>query len=150
MTVSIRRATRADVEALVALERDFPSDRLSARHFRHLLTRANADVHVAVRRTRMVGNVVLLYRRGNAAARLYSLVVASGERGRGIARTLLRAAEKAARRHGCDTMRLEVRPDNKAALRLYEKSGYRTVRRISGFYEDGTDALRLERALRAR
>jgi [ribosomal protein S18]-alanine N-acetyltransferase len=149
MTVSIRRATLADVEALVALERDFPSDRLSRRNFCHLLTRANADVHVCLHARHVIGNAVVLYRRGGHAARLYSIVVSPAARGRGAASALLRAAETGARRRHCERVTLEVRPGNNAAIRLYEKFGYAMTRRIAGFYQDGRDALRFERTLRA-
>lgn len=149
MTVVIRRATLADLPVLVALERDFPGDRLSRRSFRHLLTRARADVWVAVADDCIVGNAVVLYRAHVRQARLYSLVVHPARRGRGIARGLVDAAEAAARLHDCACVHLEVRIDNDPALGLYAKLGYRTVRRIPRFYEDGQDALRLERRLEA-
>ncbi|MBI2779202.1 MAG: GNAT family N-acetyltransferase [Gammaproteobacteria bacterium] len=57
---------------------------------------------------------------------VYSLVVDPACQGRGIARGLLEAAEQAAAAKGCITMRLEVRADNEAAIRLYCKAGYRT------------------------
>jgi [ribosomal protein S18]-alanine N-acetyltransferase len=146
--VVIRRATLADLEPLVALERLFPTDRLSRRNFRHLLTRANADVFVCADGDGLLGNAVVLYRAHARRARLYSLVVAPAARGRGIAGRLLRHAEGAVRAHRCSTLYLEVRPSNTAARRLYKKFGYRMMRRVSRFYDDGTDALCLEQQLR--
>lgn len=147
MAVVIRRATLTELPALVALERSFPGDRLSRRSFRHLLTRARAEVWVAVADDRVAANAVVLYRTRTRQARLYSLVVDPALRGRGIAQALLEAAEAAARARGCVRVYLEVRRDNGAALALYAKRGYRPVGRISQFYEDGEDALRLERRL---
>lgn len=148
-TLAYRRGTLRDLDALLALEQDFPSDRLSRRRFRHFLTRGNADIWVCVAGDRVVGNALMLYRAATKTARLYSIVTDPKMRGRGVARTLLQTIEAAARRRGTARVCLEVRTDNVAAIKLYEKFGYRLARRIKRFYEDGQDALRFERALTA-
>ena len=72
----IRHATLDDLEQLVALEeRCFESDRISRRRFRHLLTRANASTLVAEEGGRLLGYVLVLFSRGTALARLYSIAV---------------------------------------------------------------------------
>ncbi len=149
MNFEIRRAAFRDLTALLALEASFPGDRLSRRGFRHLLRRANGDVWVAVDRDGLLGNAVVLYRRNAKSARLYSLVVAAAARGRGIARALLETAELAAAARRAQRLYLEVRCDNDAAIRLYQKLGYRLLGRLPRFYEDGQDALRFERRLDA-
>lgn len=146
-TFVYRRAALRDLDQLLALERDFPSDRLSRRSFRHLLTRAKAEVWVCAANGRVIGNAVVLYRAGSKTARLYSLVTDPKTRGRGVATTLLETVEAAARRRRAARLCLEVRPDNAAAIKLYEKFGYRLAQRMEQFYEDGKDALRFERAL---
>ena len=147
MNSTIRRAGLADLAALIALERCFPGDRLSARSFRHLLTHARADVWVAADASELLGNAVVLYRRHSTRGRLYSLVVAPSARGRGIARALVEAAETAAAAAGARHLYLEVRCDNAAAIGLYRKLGYHPVARLPRYYEDGQDAIRLERPL---
>lgn len=147
MSLHIRRAGRADLAALVMLERSFPGDRLTRRGFRHLLTRAHADVWVAADGAELLGNAVVLYRTHTTSARLYSLVVAPVARGRGIARALVQAAEAAATARRVRRMFLEVRCDNAAAIRLYQKLGYRLMGQLPGFYEDGADGWRLENLL---
>jgi ribosomal protein S18 acetylase RimI-like enzyme len=102
---------------------------------------------VYARATQVLGNAVVLYRRGSRGARLYSLVTHPAHRGRGIGQRLLAAAEHAARRRRCSEMRLEVRPANRAAIRIYGKRGYEVTQRIERFYGDGADALRLVKAL---
>jgi [ribosomal protein S18]-alanine N-acetyltransferase len=147
LRLTIRRARLSDLEPLVQLERLFPSDALSRRNFRHLLTRARADVWVAAHGAHLLGNAVVLYRRGSAGARLYSLVVDPAVRGRGIAGRLLLQAQAAARRRRCSRLQLEVRPRNRAAIRLYRRFGYTLTGRLEAFYQDGTDALRFTVAL---
>ncbi|MBI3899721.1 MAG: GNAT family N-acetyltransferase [Gammaproteobacteria bacterium] len=145
---TLRRARLSDIDALLELERVFPTDRLSRRSFQHLLLRAHADVWIGVLGDHLVANIAVLYRADSKRARIYSLVVAPAARGRGIAQTLLALAEKSARRRGRERLYLEVRLDNRAAIALYRKLGYQRRQRLPGFYEDGTDALRLEKNLR--
>jgi ribosomal protein S18 acetylase RimI-like enzyme len=143
----IRRAHPGDLHALTALEAYFPTDRLSRASFRHLLTRGNADVLVFALDTRILGDIVVFYRRGSRTARFYSLVTHPDFRGRGIGSRLLAQAERIARGRDSQRVRLEVRPRNAAAIRLYRERGYEITGRIAGFYEDGTDALRMEKRL---
>lgn len=143
----IRAAQLSDVPALVRLETLFPSDQLSARNFRHLLTRGHAQVLVATEHGALIGNVVLLFRRGRRAARVYSLVVHPDFQRRGVARALLQAAEAEAQRRGYTQLSLEVRADNAPALGLYTALGYDAMRWLPGFYADGTAAQRLLKPL---
>lgn len=144
----IRRATDADLAALVELENaSFALDRMSARQLRRHLDSGSARILAATRGSRLAGAAVLFFRRGSRAARLYSIAVAADARGRGIGEALLEAAERAAVRRGCDRLRLEVRVDNAAAQRLYERRGYRRFGRLAAYYEDGHDAWRYEKIL---
>lgn len=145
----IRRATPADLDALVALEQAaFTTDHLSRRQYRRHLHGASALVLAASVHSQLCGKAVVFFRRNSDIARLYSIAVAESARGRGLGERLLQAAEAASRRHGARCMRLEVRQDNAAAMRLYERQGYRRFGAYPGFYEDGADAWRYEKALR--
>ena len=146
----IRRATLADLDALIALERHaFTTDHLSPRQYRRHINNANACVLAAVDATGLLGKAVVFFRRGSDIARLYSIAVAQSARGRGVGQALLVAAERAARTHGSRRLRLEVRQDNASAIRLYERLGYRRFGAYAKFYEDGADAWRYEKGLRA-
>lgn len=147
MSSTIRRATTADLSALLTLENSFPGDQLQREHFRHLLTRARADVWLCAAGESPLGNAIVLYRSGSRRARLYSLVVAPRARGRGLARALVETAKQAAAARGCGTMTLEVRCDNVPAINLYRKLGYRFIERLPRYYEDRQDGLRLECSL---
>jgi ribosomal protein S18 acetylase RimI-like enzyme len=61
---------------------------------------------------------------------------------------LLATAERFAVKRGSSAMRLEVRADNVAAQRLYERRDYRRFGVRRGYYEDRADALRYEKALK--
>ena len=146
----LRRAHTGDLPALVALENGvFDYDRMSAAQYRRHLASASAVLLVAEADARLLGSALLFLRRGTRVGRLYSLATAPEARGRGVARTLLVAVEGEAVRRGCDRLRLEVRTDNAAAVALYERSGYRRIGAMSGYYDDGSDALRYEKWLAA-
>ena len=144
----VRRARPSDLDALVALEKtSFDHDRVSRAQWKRHLRSDSACVLVAVQAGKVAGCLLLFFRRGSRTARLYSIAIAQHARGRGLGAALLGAAEREARRRGCDAMRLEVRTDNSVAIALYEKRGYRRSDRIHGFYENGTDAWRYQKGL---
>ena len=147
----IRRALPADLAALVVLERAaFTTDHLSQRQYRRHLRSDSAAVLAAVDGSGLLGKAVVFFHRGSDIVRLYSIAVADAARGRGLGEALLAAAERTAFRHGARRMRLEVRKDNAAAIRLYERTGYRRLGAYAQFYEDGADAWRYEKGLRDR
>lgn len=146
--MSIRRARVADVAALVELERTFPSDRLSARSFRDLIRGGRADVWIYEQAGTLLGNAVVLYRRGTRIARLYSLVVTPRARGRGIGGALLDWTERNAARRACAELRLEVRSDNTRAQTLYASRGYARLGTRPNFYDDGKPAVVWGKTLR--
>ncbi len=62
--------------------------------------------------------------RGQPLLNLHDIAVLPEQRGRGIARALLRAIADHARALGCCKLTLEVRADNPAAQRLYLAEGF--------------------------
>ena len=57
-------------------------------------------------------------------AEVVTLVVMRGHRSMGVGRALLRAAERIAREHGFDTVKIAVMTGNVRAQNFYEASGY--------------------------
>ena len=144
----IRSAIKEDLDALVALENaSFEGDRISRRQFNYLLKKGNASILVAELDGRLVGDLVLLYSRATSVARLYSIAVDEHMRGKGIARTLMQAAEREAWDHQRAYLRLEVRKDNHAAISLYESLDYRRLGEHPDYYDDHMDAWRFEKSL---
>lgn len=147
----VRPARAADLDALIDLEqRVFATDRLSRASLRRLLSSPSAAVIVAEVGARVIGAAVVLFRARARVARLYSIAVAPPMNGKGVAGALLTAAERAAVRRKCRSMRLEVHETNAAAISRYRKSGYRQFGCHAAYYEDGGDALRFEKPLGAR
>ena len=146
--VAIRRARQADVGALVTLEdRCFTSDRLSRRNFLRLLRTGHCVCLVAERADTVVGYGLVLLHGATALAHLYSIAVDPKRQGEGIGTALLAACEEEARVAGRVVLRLEVRPDNPAAIRMYHAAGYKEIGTYADYYEDHSDALRMEKQL---
>ena len=148
MSPCIRPATLLDLPALIDLEqRCFSSDRLSKRSFKAFIRHGAHQLLVCEDAHTLVGYALLLFRSGTLLSRLYSLAVAPEQRGKGIAATLLDAAEKYARNRQSAYLRLEVRNDNDVAITLYTRLGYHTFDHASHYYSDGCTALRMEKCL---
>lgn len=143
-----REAKKTDIEALVKIEnRCFTEDRLTARNFHWMLEKAHADIIVVVAEKQIAGYGLLLYRRGTSLVRLYSLALLPEFRGTGLAGALLSELESCARRRNCVYFRLEVRPDNVAAIALYRRHGYRQFDIKQDYYADHSEALCFEKRI---
>jgi ribosomal-protein-alanine N-acetyltransferase len=148
----VRDARPGDLADLGRLEVEaFPTNRLSRRSMRRLLTAPSARLRVLSDRAEggVEGYQLTLFRRGSGVARLYSLVVAPSQRGKGTAELLLADAEALAARRGARVLRLEVRRDNARAIRFYARLGYRKIGEVAQYYADMADALRYEKPLGA-
>lgn len=147
-SIIFRAASLADVDALLAIENNcFDSDQLSRRSFKWMINKANALLLVAEQQQNIMGYVLLLYARGTSLGRIYSLAVLPQYRNQKIARALMCEAEQAALSAGRSFIRLEVRPDNLGAIKLYESLGYHQFEIVTDYYEDHANALRMMKVL---
>lgn len=144
----IRPAKTDDLEQLIAMETAcFETDRLSRRSFLHFIKQGAHDLLVLASGNRILGYVLVLYRAGTNLGRMYSIAVLPDEQGKGLSKQLLAAAEDAAQERRCGYMRLEVSVNNVPAISLYRYYGYQTIGTIKQYYENGEDALRMEKRL---
>lgn len=147
--LKIRKAKPSDLEAIEAIENaSFTVDRFARRTFARLLKRVSASLLIAEGEGGApLGYILLLFRKGAKAARLYSLATAPAARGQGVGTYLVRAGAQCAIERGCERLRLEVRASNNTAISLYKRNGFRIVDRLPGYYRDGATAVRMERRL---
>jgi len=143
-TISIPPATSADCDALVALEAlCFTYSQIGKRSFQRLLRSSSAAIHLAFIDEQLAGYSLLLSRSNSRRWRLYSLATAPFSRGQGVARQLLLKARDVAAAAGANKLSLEVKCDNKAAIALYQDVGFETVDLLIGYYDDGSDGLKM-------
>jgi [ribosomal protein S18]-alanine N-acetyltransferase len=80
-------------------------------------------------------------------ASLDAIAVVPKERGTGLGKVILEAAESVARRDGARFLSLVTADSNLAALDLFLRSGYRVMSRHSRFYPRGQDAVKMVKPL---
>jgi len=151
VSLALRDATPADLDALVDLERACypPQQAYSREEYRYALTRAKAVNLLAEEATAIVGFVGAFHHRAHRIGHVYTVNVHPKERGRGLGLRLLEACEARLRTLGMTRCVLEVNVENEPAMRLYEKAGYARAELLEGYYTQYhvNDAWRYEKAL---
>jgi ribosomal-protein-alanine N-acetyltransferase len=97
----------------------------------------------AVADERMIGFIAGDPRPSEGFSWIATIGVLPEYRGKGFGRALLEACEM---RLTTERIRLSVRPGNLEAIRMYEKAGYKLIDRWMGYYDDGEDALVMEKS----
>jgi GNAT superfamily N-acetyltransferase len=127
----IRRAVSADVPALAALATHlgYPATpEAMGERLERIAARDDYETYVAERDGRVVGFAGVMhglsYVYDPPYARLLSLVVEPGERGKGTGAALVAAAERWARGRGAEQMHLTTALRREGAHRFYEGLGY--------------------------
>lgn len=159
--VVLRVATLQDLASLQYIEQTcFTTDRLSKSRFKFYIDAQHAELIVAEREPlntnstltkasnkSIVGYGLLLLRRGTQLTRLYSIAVLPEARGLGVAEKLINSLGERALLRGKRFMRLEVAVGNAGAIALYKKLGFSQFGMYSDYYDDHTDALRMQKLL---
>ncbi len=85
----------------------------------------------------------------SAALHIRNLAVDTRYRRQGVASRLIRASVNRYPDGKFSSVRLEVRPSNSSAIALYRHWGFRVIKRIPQYYEDGEAALVMSRPIDA-
>lgn len=152
MTWQLRRATPADVDAIMALETStFENDAWSPEMMARDVADPGCYYLVAFppdEPGRIQGYAGLLAPRGALEGDIQTIAVAGPARGHGLGRTLMLSLIAEARRRGAREVFLEVRADNPAAQRLYRRLGFDEVGVRRGYYQpDNVDAIVMRLAI---
>ena len=133
-----------DLDEVLAIEREAFPDPWKREHFTlEIRENRRTSNRVARHEGRIVGYTSgwRLY----GGLKINNIAVHRDYRGHGIAGWLLREMIADAASAGCETARLEVRPSNAAARRLYRGQGFVAVGRRKGYYQrEGEDAILME------
>jgi ribosomal-protein-alanine N-acetyltransferase len=145
--IEIRRLTYADLPQVIAIERRaFPTP-WSLAMFVLELSKPSGICLAATREGKLVGYLVCS--RYDTVWHLMNVAVDDRLLRRGIATTLIERLLELADGPG-EQYTLEVRTSNDAAIRLYEKFGFRSAGRRRGYYHDNReDALIMWRTSQA-
>jgi ribosomal-protein-alanine N-acetyltransferase len=146
---TLREAHWTDIPALAELERDlFAHDAWAEpTWWAELAGRPRRDHVVLTDADGILGYAGLDH--GGDVADVMTVAVAPRAQGRGVGGRLLDELERRARCRGAASMMLEVRADNTAALRLYERAGFALLSTRRRYYQPGdVDALVMRKLLR--
>jgi GNAT superfamily N-acetyltransferase len=143
MTTRMRRATVADVPAIVAMLADDELGRARERAedplpvaYAEAFAQIDADSRqvlvVAELEGRIVGTLQLTFlpylsHQGGERALVEGVRVASDERGAGLGRTMLQWSIEQARQRGCRMVQLTTDKQRADAVRFYESLGFRAT-----------------------
>lgn len=143
-----RPATLNDLDSLLQIEQTcFSNDRLSRRSFKRWIQAAHGILLIAEHQQTVVAYGLVWCHKGTRLARLYSLAVLPLMRGTGLARQLLTLLEREAAERDCLYLRLEVAENNAGAITLYQSCGYFVFGEYSDYYDDHSDALRMQKTI---
>jgi len=141
----IEQASWRDLFTLAALERTcFKQDAWPLVELMGVLTFPGVIRLRAMGAEQLVGFIAGDQRKRDNAGWILTLAVSPEWRRMGIAETLLTHCEEALQ---TPVIKLTVRRNNEAAIRLYEKMGYSQVDIWSKYYRNGEDGLVLEKKM---
>ncbi len=143
---ALRRMTLLDIRALHALERAiFPLDAYTYLDLLLLfLWPGITNLKATAPDGSLAGVVSGIRALKRDRAWIVTIGTAPAHQQQGIGTFLLHTVEQ---RIGRRVMRLTVRASNSPAIRLYERTGYTTIRRKRGYYRDGEDGLVMEKEI---
>ena len=146
----LRPATTDDVPAIWAIEEAafaHPAERFLPRKLRYLIESPRATVLVAELNGQVAGWAAgfAWMRSPRPWGRVFALAVDPKVQGQKLGERLLRRLMDELRAAGARRLVLEVRPDNAAAIRLYERVGFTPCVLLPNFYAPGLDAHRMIR-----
>jgi ribosomal-protein-alanine N-acetyltransferase len=146
---SLKPLTLADLNELWHLDLHvfFDGEAYERETFRYLLTNPLTIARQIKTEDDHMAAFAIALIEADGVGHITTVGVATEYRRRGLARIVLHEVERSFLARGITTVRLEVRTDNEAAQRLYERIGYVVVRRMLRYYSNGDDAYLMVKAL---
>jgi len=136
MDLKIETATIKLLDVLCKIEQTcFDEEAFSRRQIAYLLTNYNTIALVAKVNLEVAGFVIAQVEIGEIEyGHIITLNVAPTYRRRRIATKLMNEIESMLKQRGISECRLEVREDNKSAIKLYNKLGYQIIEKLERYY----------------
>ncbi len=130
----IRNMTAEDIPAVVEIEKECFSLPWSEKSFAESIAREDTIFLVCEENTDIITGYIGMYLSFDEAS-ITNVAVASQFRKKGCGEQLVIAAKEAAKAAGADSIFLEVRVSNEAAISLYKKQGFENLGIRKKFYE---------------
>lgn len=141
----IRPMSVADLDSVLSIEQACFPRAWTRTHFQDELESARATTVVAEQAGRVVGYLCLTVLLDEAE--ILNVAVDPAAQRSGIGALLVQWAVAEARCQGAHRLRLEVRATSQPAIALYERFGFVRSGRRRAYYENGIDALLMDKNL---
>lgn len=148
MRFTIQKAKPEHLESLYEIEKKcFTIEAFSKEQIENLLYAPNSISLVAVADGKTVGFIIGLLqgKKGEKIGYIITIDVTPEYRRKRLGDKLLEEVERIFAENTVQSCYLEVRVDNKAALELYTKHGYKEIVRLKDFYHRGIDGIRMKK-----
>ena len=145
----IRHAASADFQTLLEIdEASFPGGvAYDAAELSYFMNREGAETIVAEVGGFIVAFLIMEVHRAYRTATVVTLDVRESERRNGYGTQLLKRCEQILQDWGVESYDLQVDVNNAAAVRFYEKHGFKNVRTLKKYYANGHDAYLMTKEL---
>jgi ribosomal-protein-alanine N-acetyltransferase len=145
----MRPMVAADIEAVMAIEDElFGDEAWSASMFADELAQSATRLYLVDEADGVVTAYAGLCAYAPHEAYVQTIAVAPTSQRRGVGTALLKALIDETTRRGVDHLDLEVRADNEAAQRLYERHGFTRIGVRRRYYQpSGTDAVVMRKVI---
>ena len=130
-SISLRPMTMADINSVMQIEvsvYQFPWTKAILAD----CLRVGYDCWVVIENERIIGHGVISVAAGES--HILNLAISPDRQGQGIGRQLLTHLMNTARIKSAQMMLLEVRPSNKAAIHIYESTGFNEIGCRKAYY----------------
>lgn len=143
--IAIVDATIKDIKDILEIEDlCFGAEKFSRRQFAYLITKAKGKFLVAKSSNKVLAYISLIINSQYKRGRIYSIAVRPDARGNKLGKMLLEKAIEYACQQKINIISLEVKITNTPAIALYQNYGFKITGVIPCYYEDGSDAFRME------
>jgi len=139
MKIQIYEGALHDLPSITDIESDQFPDPWTAGVFREIIDHDNQTLYAAKNGEQVVGYIAVWILEDEL--HILNICVAGPYQRQGIGSQLLIHALGLKRDQEIETIFLEVRHSNDAALKLYEKFGFEVLYRRKNYYASGADAL---------
>lgn len=151
LPIIVLHADLKDLETLYKIEKEcFSNEAFSKQQIAYFLKTSNAVSLVAQVDGKTAGFITgLIEQHGKSRiAHIYTVDVVPKYRRIGVGLKLLEEIEKDFTEKGAEACFLEVRFNNLAARKLYQKHGYIEIGKLNNYYARGIHGIRLEKKLK--
>lgn len=143
--IVITEATAKDITDILEIEElCFGAEKFSRRQFLYLITKAKGKFFVVKLSDKVLAYISLIINSTYKRARIYSIAVHPDARRSKLGKILLDKSIEYASFNDINIISLEVNTKNIPAISLYEHYGFEKKEMIQNYYEDNSDAFRME------